>query len=215
LRQLLEFRVRSADNNGVVYDALTGRFTLACPAHEQTHVRLSAFRRLERLPGAHHPAVYRVEFACGCGAEHPALVSHDELDWAPLGLAERAFVNLMTDRVDDAGAELGDLAARRIGAGEWPWSFFCYPEERPRPVSPSSFVVLSPGEGRLGLAVRCPVCGSLSVNLVSDAHVDVPFWNDARIGVVAHVFAEDALRTLHEFSEQLQSATFDERRLEL
>ena len=121
----------------------------------------------------------------------------------------------MTARLDDAGAELCDLAARRIGAGEWPWSFFCYPEERPRPVSPSSFVVLAPGDGRLGLAVRCPVCGSLSVNLVSDAHVDVPFWNDSRVGVVEHVFAEDALRTLEEFRFQLHSAVFDQRRLDL
>jgi len=198
-----------------VYDALTGRFTLACPAHGEACVRLSAFRTLERLPGPEHPAVYRVEFSCGCGGDHEALVPHDDLDWAPLGLGARAFVNLMTARLDDAGAELGDLAARRIGAGEWPWSFFCYPEERPRPVSPSSFVVLAPGDGRLGLAVRCPVCGSLSVNLVSDSHVDVPFWNDARVGVVEHVFAEDALRTLEEFRLQLHSAVFDERRLEL
>ena len=198
-----------------MYDALTGRFTLACPAHGEACVRLSAFRTLERLPGPEHPAVYRVEFACGCGGDHSALVSHDDLDWAPLGLGAPAFVNLMTARLDDAGAELGDLAARRIGAGEWPWSFFCYPEERPRPVSPSSFVVLAPGDGRLGLAVRCPVCGSLSVNLVSDAHVDVPFWNDARVGVVEHVFAEDALRALEEFRLQLHSAVFDERRLDL
>ncbi len=198
-----------------MYDALTGRFTLACPAHGETCVRLSAFRRLERLPGAQHPAVYRVDFACGCGAEHPALVSDHDLDWAPLGLDERCYVNLMTTRMDDAGAELGDLAARRIGAGEWPWSFYCYPEERPRPVSPSSFVVLSPGEGRMGLAVRCPVCSSLSVNLVSNAHVDVPFWNDPRIGVVDHVFAEDALRTLEEFRLELDSSRFDERRLDL
>ena len=198
-----------------MYDALTGRFTLSCPSRGETHVRLSAFRRLERLPGAHHPAVYRVDFACACGEEHPALVTDDELDWAPLGIGEREFVNLMTARVDDAGAELGDLAARRIGAGEWPWSFFCYPEERPRPVSPSSFVVLAPGERRLGLAVRCPVCSSLSVNLVTDAHVDVPFWNDARVGVVEHVFADDALRALEEFHEELHSSAFDERRLDL
>jgi hypothetical protein len=198
-----------------VYDALTGRFTLACPAHGEARVRLSAFRTLERLPGPEHPAVYRVEFVCGCGGDHAALVSHDDLDWAPLGLGAPAFVNLMTARLDDAGAELGDLAARRIGAGEWPWSFFCYPEERPRPVSPSSFVVLAPGDGRLGLAVRCPVCGSLSVNLVSDAHVDIPFWNDARVGVVEHVFAEDAARTLEEFRLELHSAVFDERRLDL
>jgi hypothetical protein len=196
-----------------VYDALTGRYTLACPAHGEARVQLSSFRRLERLPGASHPAVYRVDFDCGCGGEHAGLVAHDELDWAPLGLSAGAFVDVLTDRLADAGAELGDLAARRIGAGEWPWSFFCYLEERPRPVFPSSFVVLAPGDGRLGLAVRCPACGSLSVNIVSRAHVDVPFWNDARIGVVEHVFADDAVRTLDVFRAELYSAAFDERRL--
>jgi hypothetical protein len=198
-----------------VYDALTGRYTLACPAHGETRVQLSSFRRLERLPGAAHPAVYRIDFACGCGAEHPGLVAHDELDWAPLGLQAGKFLNLMTDRLEDAAFELGDLAAARIGAGEWPWSFFCYLEERPRPVFPSSFLLLAPADGWLGLAVRCPACSSLSVNLVSDAHVDVPFWNDARVGVVQHVFAEDALCTLEAFRAELYSSSFDERRLHL
>ena len=72
-----------------------------------------------------------------------------------------------------------------------------------------------PGERRLGLAVRCPACGALSVNLVSHAHVDLPFANDERIGVVDHVFAEDALRTVEEFHAELHSARFDERRLHL
>ena len=198
-----------------MYDALTGRYTLACPAHGAAHVRLSAFRRLQRLPGAAHPAVFRIDFECGCGVEHPALVSHEDLDWAPLGLAAGPFVNLMTDRVEGAAAELGELAARRIGAGEWPWSFFCYPEERPRPVFPSSFVLLAPGERWLGLAVRCPVCASLSVNLVSGEHVDGPFRNDVRVGVVEHVFPDDAVRTLEEFRAELHSARFDERRLDL
>jgi hypothetical protein len=200
---------------GAMYDALTGRYTLACPVHGATRVRLSAFRRLERLPGTAHPAVFRIDFECGCGVEHPALVSHDDLDWAPLGLGAGSFVNLMTDRVEDAADELGDLAARRIEAGEWPWSFFCYPEERPRPVYPSSFVLLAPGAGWVGLAVRCPACSSLSVNLVSGEHVDVPFRNDARIGVVEHIFPDDAVRTVDEFRAELHSARFDERRLDL
>jgi hypothetical protein len=198
-----------------MYDALTGLYTLACPAHGETRVRLSSFRRLERLAGAAHPAVYQVEFACGCGGEHPALVGHDELDWAPLGLGVGGFVNLMTARLDDAGGELGELAATRIGAGEWPWSFYCYLEERPRPVTPSSFLCLAPGDGALGLAVRCPVCASISVNLVSGRHVDVPFWNDPHVGVVAHVFADDASRVVEEFRAELFSTRFDERRLDL
>lgn len=198
-----------------MYDALRGRYTFACPSRGAISVRLSAFRTLERLPGAAHPAVYRVTFACPCGAEHPALVPHDELDWAPLGLREGSFFNLMTARVEAVGAELGDLAASRIQAGEWPWSFFCYPEERPRPVFPSAFFVLAPGDGSLGLAVRCPSCGGTSVNVVSERHVDLPFHHDAEIGVVAHVFGDDAERLVDEFRAELDSGRFDARRLQL
>ena len=112
-------------------------------------------------------------------------------------------------------AELGELAAARIKAGEWPWSFFCYPEERPRPVFPSSFFLLAPGDGSLGVAVRCPACQRTSVNLVSQAHVDVPFHNDAAVGVVEHVFAEDVEHTLEAFRAELYSGSFDSRRLSL
>ena len=198
-----------------MYDALTTRYSFACPARGEAHVTLSAFRRLERLPGAAHPALYRVTFACACGEEHLGLVAHDDLDWAPLGLAVGSFVNLMTARLDTVAAELGDLAARRIGAGQWPWSFFCYPEERPRPVFPSSFAMLAPGERALGLAVRCPACAKLSVNLVSAAHVDVPFHNDRHVGVVEHVFADDAEQAIAEFRAELDSVHFDARRLTL
>ena len=200
-----------------MYDALTARYTFGCPARGEITVPLSSFRRLERLPGASHPAVYRVAFDCPCGEEHTGLVAHDELDWAPLGLAGGTFLNLMTARAEPVEAELGDLAARRIGAGDWPWSFFCYPERQPRPVYPSSFVLLAPGGRKqaVGVAVRCPSCAALSVNLVSQAHVDIPFHNDARVGVVEHVFVEDALRTIEAFRAELYSAGFDERRLDL
>ena len=198
-----------------MFDAITGRFSFACPARGATAVPLSAFRELERLPGAAHPAVYRIRFACPCGAEHVGLVPHDDLDWAPLGLTDATFLNLMTSRRDSVGAELGDLAVRRIQAGEWPWSFFCFPEERPRPVFPSAFAVLAPGDRSLGLAVRCPSCSRISVNLVSPAHVDVPFHHDARIGVVEHVFSADAAATYEEFCAELYSARVDARRLTL
>ena len=91
-----------------MYDALTGRYTFSCPHREEARVTLSAFRRLERLPGAAHPAVYGVRFDCGCGDEHPGLVSHDELDWAPLGAAAGRFLNLMTS------------TPRRRLAASWP-----------------------------------------------------------------------------------------------
>ena len=198
-----------------MYDALTGTYAVTCPSRGSARVRLSSFRTLDRLAGTSHPTVFHVTFACGCGGEHAALVTHDELDWAPLGLEAGSFLNLMTARLDDAGSELGELAARRIGAGEWPWSFFCYLEERPRPVYPSSFVLLAPGGRSLALAVRCPVCSSLSVNLVSPEHVNVPFCNDRSVGVVEHVFEDDLLRTLEEFRTELYSASFDARRLTL
>jgi hypothetical protein len=146
-------------------------------------VQLSSFRALEQLPGTAHPVVYAVRFACACGDEHQGLVAHDELDYAPLGLGEGAFLNLMTAHMDDVAAELGELAARRIQAGEWPWSFYCYPEERPRPVYPSSFFLLSAGRDD--------------------------------VGVVEHVFADDATRAVEEFRSELYSARFDARRLDL
>lgn len=200
-----------------MYDPLTSRYTLSCPARGETSVPLSSFRRLERLDGAVHPAVYRIVFDCPCGGEHPGLVSHDDLDWAPLGFGAGRFVNLMTARLETVEDELGDLSARRIEAGDWPWTFFCYPEARPRPVFPSSFFLLAPGErrGRLGVAVRCPACDQVSLNLVSYEHVDLPFHHDDAVGVVEHVFADDALRTIERFRDELYSAGFDARRLQL
>jgi hypothetical protein len=199
-----------------MYDPLTSTYSFPCPHGGEGRVRLSSFRALERLPGAAHPAVYRVLFACRCGEEHPGLVSHDVLDWAPLGgAAEGTFHNVLTDRDDPLAPELADLAARRIRAGEWPWSFFCYLEDRARPVTPSAFTRIAPGDRVLGVAVRCPACSAVSVNLVTHAHVDIPFWNDRSVGVVGHVFSEDALRAVEEFRGALDSAFFDERRLDL
>ncbi len=207
--------VRPADYNIDMYDAIRGTYTFACPSRGDTSVTLSAFRELERLPGAAHPAVYQIRFECPCGEVHPSLVSHDDLDWAPLGLVGGVFYNVMTSTLDSLADELSDLAARRIQAGDWPWSFFCYPEEQPRPVFPSAFFLLAPGDGSLGLAVRCPSCSRTSVNLVSHSHVDVPFHHDATVGVLEHVFPEDAAATIEEFRAELDSSSFDVRRLGL
>jgi len=200
-----------------MYDPLSTKYTFSCPARGEARVKLHDFRELERLPGAAHPAVFSVRYVCACGDDHLGLVTHDELDWAPLGLQAGHFLNLMTDRLEPLQDEFGDLAARRIGAGEWPWSFFCYPEERPRPVFPSMFWLLAPGtaDGSIGVAVRCPACLKVSINIVSSEHVDVPFHNDAAIGVVRHVFRDDALRSIEEFQAELYSTSFDARRLEL
>jgi hypothetical protein len=198
-----------------MYDPFTSRYAFACPTRGETHVLLSAFRSIEQLPGAAHPAVFRVRFGCGCGEDHDGLLTHEDLDWAPLGLDAGEFLNLMTDRLDPAGAELGELAAGHIKRGEWPWSFFCFPEERPRPVFPSSFALLAAGSDTVGLAVRCPSCHRLSLNLVSQPHVDVPFHNDLEVGVVEHMFVQDEPATIDEFRAELWSASFDARRLAL
>jgi hypothetical protein len=198
-----------------MYDGLTGCYTFSCPRREEVRVPLSEFRRVERLPGASHPAVFKVTFACTCGGEHEGLVTHDELDWAPLGGADATFVNLMTSRVESAAFELLDLAARRIQAGEWPWSFFCFPEERPRPIFPSAFRLLAPAEDSVGVAVRCPSCSRTTVNLVSRQHVDVPFFNDRRVGVVEHLFTEEHEKAVAAFCEELHGSSFDARRREL
>jgi hypothetical protein len=198
-----------------MYDPLTSRYAFSCPVRGETHVPLSAFRSIEELPGAAHPAVFRVRFECGCGEEHDGLLTHDDLDWAPLGFAAGEFVNLMTSRLESVASELTDLAVARIKVGEWPWSFFCFPEERPRPVFPSAFSLLTAADATVGLAVRCPSCRRLSVNLVSRAHVDVPFHNDREVGVVEHMFREDALATIDEFQAELWSTSFDSRRLAL
>lgn len=195
-------------------DALTGTYRLYCPATGAAGVRLSSFREIERLAGPAHPAVYRVVFSCRCGDRHVALVGHDELDWAPLGLDDgTTYVNLMTSRREELSTELSGLATARIGRGEWPWCFFCRREGAARPVTPSAFRLLAPGRGTVAVAVRCPVCDSTSVNVVTPTHVDVPFHTDAVVGVAAESFETDALRTIDTFRAELRSVTFDERRL--
>jgi hypothetical protein len=197
-------------------DPLTGTYRLPCPSSGWSRVRLSAFREIEHVAGTAHPAVYSVVFACTCGGEHTALIGHDSLDWAPLGLDEgRTFVNLMTSRRDDLAAELTGLASARIGRGEWPWCFFCHREDLPRPVTPSAFRALAPFPEAVALAVRCPVCASTSINLVTAPHVDVPFHSDATVGVAAQAFDDHTLRTSGALRDELGTVSFDERRLVL
>jgi hypothetical protein len=199
-----------------MYDPLTSTYLFPCPHGRDAHVPLSDFRTLERLPGAVHPAVFGISFSCACGDAHAGLLSHDDLDVAPLGVGvDGCFHNLLTGRRDSLDSELLEVAATRIGAGEWPWSFFCHLEARPRPITPSSLSVIAPGDELVGVAARCPSCSSISVNLVTRQHLDVPFWNDVSVAVVDHVFADDALRTIEEFRAELHSARFDERRLDL
>ena len=198
-----------------MYDGLTGLYNFACPVRGEVRLPLSAFRIIDRLPGAAHPAVYKITFSCDCGDEHEGLVAHDDLDRAPLAGGRVSFVNLMTSKLESAASDLLDFAATQIRVGEWPWSFFCYPEERARPVFPSSFRALGAGEDRIGLAVECPSCSRTSVNLVTHRHVDVPFYNDRKVDVVEHIFSGDRETTLEAFRLELDSGRFDARRRDL
>ena len=198
-----------------MYDGLTGLYTFACPVRGEVRLPLSAFRVIDRLPGAAHPAVYKITFSCDCGDEHEGLVAHDDLDWAPLAGGDVSFVNMMTSKLEAVAGDLLELAATQIRAGEWPWSFFCYPEERARPVFPSSFRALGAGDDRIGLAVECPSCSRTSVNLVTHRHVDVPFYNDRTVDVVEHIFSGDRETTLEAFCLELDSGRFDARRRDL
>jgi len=198
-----------------MYDGLTGRYRFPCPARGDVGVPLSSFRRIERLPGATRPAVYRVTFGCECGEEHEGLVTHTELDWEPLTAAESEFFNVMTRRLESVAGDLLDRAAGLIRAGCWPWSFVCYPEDRVRPTFPSAFRLLAPGADGVGVAIRCPSCLRTSVNLVTHAHLDIPFYNDPDVGVVEHLFPSDRELTLVAFREELDSSSFDARRRRL
>jgi hypothetical protein len=198
-----------------MYDGLTGQYTFPCPVRGEVQLPLSEFRVLERLPGASHPAVYKITFACSCGSDHEGLVTHDELDWAPISGVDTPFLNLMTAQLEPTAQELLDVAAGRIRSGSWPWSFYCYPEDRPRPVFPSAFRLLSASDERLGLAVECPVCARTSVNVVTRPHVDVPFYNDRHIEVVEHLFSADCEHTVENFRAELDSSAFDASRRDL
>jgi hypothetical protein len=173
----------------VVYDRLTARYAFSCPVRDtRVHVRLSSFRLVERLGGSAHPAVFDVRFSCPCGGEHDGLVTHGELDWAPVGAPEAPFWNVMTGRLESSAGELTDQAAGNIKRGRWPWCFFCFTEGRPRPISPSAFRLITPREERVVLAAECAGCGTTSVNLVTHEHLDVPFYSDDEVDVVEHAF---------------------------
>ena len=205
-----------------MYDVLRATYRFHCPRRpggDLTRVALSAFRRLERLPGAAHPAVFRVEYDCSCGDLHQGLVSHGDLDYGPLHPVELEFRNLLTGRSEPVGDELAELARMHVQRGNWPWRLYCSPESRLRPVWPSSLAMVAPArEGRgdvLGVAMSCPVCGELSLNLVSGAHLDVPFYHDRVVRYVDRPFGDARDLTAEGFHHQLHSALFDAERADL
>lgn len=169
-------------------------------------MRLSSFRAVRQIPGTRAPAVFEIRFACPCGADHASLVTHDQLDWQPLGTAATAFYDVMTGHIASAAAELAEEAAHRIRQGHWPWAFFCQAEDSARPVFPSAFRILAPRRERMLVAVRCPSCAKTSVNVVSHGHLDLPFCSDAAVDVVDCVLDPGGEDELTELVEELRGA---------
>jgi hypothetical protein len=147
-------------------------------------------------------------FDCECGDRHESLVSHDRLDWAPLGTdGSGTFLNLLTGRRELLATEMSDVASERIKQGSWPWVFWCHPESSLRPGFPSALRFVTPehdhGTGRVGVLVRCSTCQRHTVNIVSRTHLDVPWQRDDAIGYVAQVFDGDHLQPEERFRHQL------------
>ena len=199
-----------------MYDPLRNRYRFVCPAAETEVDRpLSALRVVERLPGAVHPAVYRVSYVCAvCSGEHLALLTERDLDCEPvIPREELPYLNVLTGRTEDAAAELHDGAERHLRRGNWPWTFYCACEHEMRPGYPSHLARLAPAEdGRLvGVAVRCAVCGGHSINLVSQRHLDEPFYHDPVVRYVDRPLRPDA-GVLERFQHELWSGAFEAER---
>jgi hypothetical protein len=67
----------------------------------------------------------------------------------------------------------------------------------------------------IGVAVTCPSCGEVSLNLVSGAHLDVPFYHDRVVRFVDRPFGDTRDLTVERFHHQLHSARFDAERADL
>jgi hypothetical protein len=199
-----------------MYDVLRASYRFHCPLLPEGDTRavaLSRFRSIERLPGAAHPAVFRVTYRCDCGDDHVGLVAHDDLDYGPIAPAPVEFRNLLTGRTEPLADELLDIARAQVQRGNWPWQLYCGREAKLKPVFPSSLRLVCPAEAELvGVAMRCPSCGELSLNVVTHAHLDVPFYHDRVVRLIDRPFGDGRDLTVDHFHEQLWSAGFDAER---
>jgi hypothetical protein len=173
-----------------MYDPLRAEYRMRClerdPAGQRRYgVTLSQFVSVARLPGAQHPAVYRVQHDCpACEGSHAALLTHDELDHAPVvgAPAGEAFWEPLTGRIaGDAGEELREAAASRVRRGDWPWLFWCAQERCRKPLFPSEIRFAARRDDRVGIAVVCSACERASLNVVTPWHLDVPFFHDRSV----------------------------------
>jgi hypothetical protein len=173
-----------------MYDPLRAEYRMRCPERDPVGTRrygvtLSQFVSVARLPGAQHPAVYHVQHDCpACGGTHLALLTHDELDHAPVMGAPvgEACWEPLTGRISgDAGDELREAAASRVRRGDWPWLFWCAEEGCRKPLFPSEIRFAARRDDRVGIAVVCSACESASLNVVTPWHLDVPFFHDRSV----------------------------------
>ena len=183
------------------FDALRQAYELSCPViAATTHVQLHQFRQVTQLPGPQHPAVFSCLHDCACETgPHTSLMAHDELDWSPTaGLSGEVYMPLSlspdpakpTSAILDAGMDLVQTQIdqerrRHLLRGEWPWMFWCRREEAARPAFPSNMRRLIPvQDDEMAVVFACQHCGLDTVNLVSQAHVDIPFHTDRSIKFV-------------------------------
>ncbi|MEO6867420.1 MAG: hypothetical protein ABI200_05315 [Gaiellales bacterium] len=192
-----------------MFDQLRNRYSLRCPElRTSVWTPVSAFRTIKRLRGATTPAVFRVTFDCECGGRHETLVTHDRLDWAPLGTeSTETYMDLMTGRRELVATELIEHATSQLRRGAWPWTFWCHPESAMRPGFPSSLRFVTPehdhGDDRVGVLVRCFTCERHTVNIVGRDHLDVPWHTDPQISYVAQAFEGERLQPEERFRQQL------------
>ena len=174
-----------------MYDPLRAEYRMRCPERDPSGERrygvtLSQFVSVSRLAGAQHPAAYCVHHHCAaCGGSHDALLTHDELDHAPVvgpPAGEGAFWEPLTGRIaGDAGEELREAAASRVRRGDWPWLFWCSQERCRKPLFPSEIRFAARRDERVGIAVVCSTCERASLNIVTPWHLDVPFFHDRAV----------------------------------
>jgi hypothetical protein len=202
-----------------MYDPLAAAYRFRCVAGATgpvVSVRLSQFRRVERLVGPAHPPVFRVRWACrACGDEHDGLVTQDTLDVEPLEPRSRTtFWDPLTGRIaGDLARELAEAAAARLRRGVWPLSFWCSAERRLRPGYPSTLSWVAGRERLVGVAVHCEACHETSLNLVSQRHLDEPFYHDRVVGALERPVGEIA--EIEAFRAELWSRRFDQHRTDL
>jgi hypothetical protein len=149
----------------VAYDTIQVGWSLACVEQaRRIVVRLDAFRELEELPGAVHPALFRVAYRCpACRGRHLALIAGGDLDVAPLREPPPPYYDPLLGHMTWDGDAVSELWLQSIRRHRWPLVFQCCAERRAVPGWPSALRVLEPDrEERTSLyrvAYRCPSCG--------------------------------------------------------